>query len=72
MRENFEHRLEVQQKAEPERIAHLDQFFDAEQEVIAAQRDVLIEMRDGGDIDNAVVRQLQSQLDTHGQTDVVT
>ena len=71
MRQNFEHRLEVQQKAEPERIAHLGQFFDAEQEVIAAQRDVLLEMRDGGEIDNAVFRRLQSQLDTHGRTDAV-
>jgi hypothetical protein len=29
-------------------------------------------MRDGGDIDNAVFRRLQSQLDTHGRTDAVT
>jgi Na+/H+ antiporter len=71
MRQNFEHRLEVQQKAKPDRIAHLGQFFDAEQEVIAAQRDVLLEMRDGGDIDNAVFRRLQWQLDTHGRTDAV-
>ncbi|HEV2739935.1 MAG TPA: Na+/H+ antiporter [Candidatus Elarobacter sp.] len=72
MRQSFEHRREVQQKAKPDRIAHLDQFFDAERDVIAVQRDVLLALRDSGDIDNVVFRRLQSQLDTHGQTGVAT
>jgi len=64
MRQSFEHRRDVQQQAKPDRVAHLDQYFDAEQEVVAAQRDALIEMRDSGDIDNVVFRQLQAQLDS--------
>jgi monovalent cation/hydrogen antiporter len=71
MRQSFEHRREVLLQAKPDRVAHLDQFLDAEQAVIAAQREVLLEMRDSGEIDNVVFRRLQSQLDTRGQTDVV-
>ena len=63
MREKFQHRQAVQQKGEPERVAHRDRFFEAEGEVIAAQREALIDMRDRGDIDNVVFRTLQAQLD---------
>jgi hypothetical protein len=42
---------------------HLRVDVDAEQEVIAAQRAVIIEMRERGEIDNVVLRELQAELD---------
>ena len=59
MRQKYEHRQEVEQNEESQR----DGFFEAEGEVIAAQREALIDLRDRGDIDNVVFRTLQSQLD---------
>jgi NhaP-type Na+/H+ or K+/H+ antiporter len=61
MRRQFEHRLDAQQSDDhaEEHARHAD----AEREVIAAQRKTVIEMRERGEIDNVVLRMLQSNLD---------
>jgi Na+/H+ antiporter len=63
LRRRYEHRREVKREAEEGSRDHLRQHIDAEHEVITAQRKALIEMRARGEIDNAVLRELQLALD---------
>jgi CPA1 family monovalent cation:H+ antiporter len=64
LRKQFEHRRDTQNSNdESERAAEDARHMDAEREVIAAQRKAVIEMRERGEIDNVVLRRLQSGLD---------
>lgn len=64
MRRQFEHELELQRpSAEPDRVDHVTRDLEVEREVITAQRTAIIEMRERGEIDNVVMRKLQSDLD---------
>jgi head-tail adaptor len=59
LREMYEHKREHaagHPQEERERLA-------AEREVLVAQRDALIDLRERGEIDNTVLRQLQRSLD---------
>jgi CPA1 family monovalent cation:H+ antiporter len=67
MRRKFEHRREIQRSSRREgSMAHLARHAAAEREVIAAQRQAVIEMREHGEIDNAVQRQILTDLDMSG------
>jgi monovalent cation/hydrogen antiporter len=59
LRRRYEHRRDdVKGHADGD-----DVLVDAEQRLLTAQRDALLEMRDRGSIDNTVLRQLQRVLD---------
>jgi Na+/H+ antiporter len=63
MRRQFQHKQAVQTTGDDgERAQHV-RHAAAEREVIAAQRKAVIEMRERGEIDNVVLRRLQSNLD---------
>ena len=63
MRRQFEHKHAVQMTADDEVRASHVRHAEAEREVIAAQREAVIEMRERGEIDNVVLRRLQANLD---------
>jgi Na+/H+ antiporter len=64
LRRRYEHRRELDSETEdgasPE---HRRQHVDAEREVLDAQRYALIAMRERGEIDNVVLREIQMRLD---------
>jgi monovalent cation/hydrogen antiporter len=61
LRRRFEHRRDVHRAADDGE--HLRKHFDVERDLIEAQREALIAMRERGEIDNAVLRQVQAELD---------
>jgi monovalent cation/hydrogen antiporter len=64
LRLQFSHKREAQQTGDGgERAAEYASHAEVERDVIAAQRKVIIEMRERGEIDNVVLRRLQSNLD---------
>jgi Na+/H+ antiporter len=64
MRRQFQHKVDAQSAGDDdERAAEHARHAEAEREVIAAQRKAVIDMRDRGEIDNVVLRRLQSNLD---------
>jgi len=64
LRKRYEHRRELNREAEDRAgTEHLRQHVGAEREVLSAQRNALIAMRERGEIDNAVLRDLQLRLD---------
>lgn len=64
LRERFEHKRDLQRTAEDQPTRdHADRHRDVEREIIAAQRKAIIEMRETGEIDNVVLRQVQADLD---------
>ena len=63
LRRRYEH-LRAQAGAHgPESQTHQRRHFAAEREVIDAQRKALIDLRERGEIDNAVLREIQRSLD---------
>lgn len=62
LRTRFEHRREINRAAERGRD-HLRRHFDVERELVEAQRDALIDLRERGEVDNAVLREIQAELD---------
>jgi Na+/H+ antiporter len=64
MRKQFEHKRDVQiNHSDAEQAAEHARHADAEREVIAAQRQALIDLRERGEIDNVVLRRVLSTLD---------
>jgi CPA1 family monovalent cation:H+ antiporter len=63
LRARYEHLRGIKTAANAESREHLQRENDVEQEIIAAQRDALIESRERGEIDNAVLRRLLADLD---------
>ncbi len=64
LRERFEHRRDAQLAADEQpAVEHAAQHRDVEREIIAAQRQAIIDMRENGEIDNVVLRRLQADLD---------
>lgn len=65
LRRQFLHRRDVQSGNEDGRDAgHAARHIDVERELIAAQRKAIIEMRERGEIDNVVLRRVQTDLDS--------
>ena len=65
LRETFAHRRDLQLDADNGRTsAHAARHVDVERELIAAQRQAIIEMRERGEIDNVVLRRVQKLLDS--------
>jgi ribosomal protein L19E len=64
LRRRYEHEKLATQKAGRGEAADQErQHWQAEREVIAAQREALIELRSRGEIDNAVLRRVLNSLD---------
>ncbi len=64
LRKRFEHTRELELAGEdPEAVDHAARHREAEREVIEAQRNAVIELRERGEIDNVVLRRVQAQLD---------
>jgi Na+/H+ antiporter len=64
LRGHFSHRLDLQRGGEDGYgSAHAERHLDVDRELIAAQRKAIIEMRERGEIDNVVLRRVQSDLD---------
>ena len=53
----------MQDGVDTETDGHVAHHAEIEREVITAQRVAIIEMRERGEIDNAVLRSLQADLD---------
>lgn len=65
LRRQFLHRRDVESGNEDGRDAgHAARHIDVERELIAAQRKAIIEMRERGEIDNVVLRRVQTDLDS--------
>jgi CPA1 family monovalent cation:H+ antiporter len=64
LRAKFEHRRELQQATDDgEAVNHAARHTNVAHELIAAQRQAVIEMRERGEIDNVVLRRVQADLD---------
>jgi CPA1 family monovalent cation:H+ antiporter len=64
LRKRFEHSRDLELGGdEPHAIDHAARHRDAEREVIEAQRNAIIELRERGEIDNVVLRRVQAELD---------
>ena len=64
LRRQFEHRRDLHQGLlDGDDPAHAQRHVDVAREIIDAQREALIALRDEGRIDNAVLRAVQSDLD---------
>jgi CPA1 family monovalent cation:H+ antiporter len=64
LRGQFEHKRDLQRAADDQpALDHAARHRDVEREIIDAQRKAIIEMRDTGEIDNVVLRQVQADLD---------
>lgn len=63
LRRKFEHARDLKLKREPGADEHRLRHAEAEREIIDAQRETLIAMREHGEIDNVVLRRLQIDLD---------
>ncbi len=64
LREQFEHKRDLQRSADEQPAAeHAARHRDVEREVIEAQRQAIINLRERGEIDNVVLRRVQSDLD---------
>jgi CPA1 family monovalent cation:H+ antiporter len=64
LRKEFEHKRDLHADTSdgPDRD-HKTRHLDVERELIAAQRQAIIEMREAGEIDNVVLRRIQADLD---------
>jgi CPA1 family monovalent cation:H+ antiporter len=60
LRAKFTHKRDLQQG---DADHHAAQHVEVERELIAAQRNAIIQMRERGEIDNVVLRRLQADLD---------
>jgi CPA1 family monovalent cation:H+ antiporter len=64
LRRKFEHSRDLHRAGEDQHaVDHATRHRDAEREVIAAQREAIIELRERGEIDNVVLRRVQADLD---------
>ncbi len=63
LRHSFEHRRDVKLRVDAGSHEHRLRHRDAEREIIDAQRQALIEMREHGEIDNVVLHRLLTGLD---------
>jgi len=63
LRRRFEHRRDLQRDILHGDEDHAQRHVDVAHDIINAQREALIEMRDRGQIDNAVLREIQADLD---------
>ncbi len=64
LRERFEHKRDLQRSADDQpALDHAARHREVEREIIAAQRQAIIDMREMGEIDNVVLRQVQADLD---------
>jgi len=64
LRETYEHRRDVHRNPDDgAKREHIARHADVELELIEAQRDAVIEMRERGEIDNVVLRRVQADLD---------
>ena len=65
LRGKFAHRLDLQRAGDDGDAArHAARHQDVERELIAAQRNAIIDMRERGEIDNVVLRRVQADLDS--------
>ena len=65
LRGQYGHRLDLQlESAKGDSDGHVARHREVEAELIAAQRNAIIEMRDRGEIDNVVMRRVQADLDS--------
>jgi len=64
LRDRYEHKRDLQRNpGDRENREHVTRHADVEQELIAAQRAAIIELRERGEIDNVVLRRVQADLD---------
>ena len=63
LRRLYEHKRDLQDGVDTDTDGHVAHHAEIEREVITAQRVAIIEMRERGEIDNAVLRSLQADLD---------
>ena len=65
LRERYEHKRDLQRAADEQQAAdHVNRHRNAEREIIDAQRQAIIAMREKGEIDNVVLRRVQADLDS--------
>jgi CPA1 family monovalent cation:H+ antiporter len=73
LRKRFEHRRELELAGEdPSAVDHAARHRDVEREVIEAQRNAIIELRERGEIDNVVLRRVQAELDLSASRSALT
>ncbi len=64
LRDRYEHRRELQLGADAQpALDHAAHHRTVEREIIEAQRQAIIDMRESGEIDNVVMRRVQADLD---------
>jgi hypothetical protein len=64
LRKKFERkRTLAQRRDDPAAVKAEERELDAERQVIGAERNALVQLREKGEIDNAVLRYVQAHLD---------
>ena len=63
LRKQYQHKRDIARSSDEDSSAELEKHAAVERAILDAQRQTLIRMRENGEIDNVVMRQLLTDLD---------